>query len=155
MLNDNATVLDGETGMDLPDSSDFPGLGFSSGGSFSNYFPRPEYQKAAVDQYFAKHDPGYPYYEIDLKDIEGTFGANGGLYNRGGRVGIVVVLRTCPVLTPRSQATPDVSANGAKLGGYLNGTSTSYSGTSLSAPLFASILTLVPSNDPLEHRSGH
>ena len=41
------------------------------------------------------------------------------------------------------QGFPDVSANGANLMGYLNGTLTPYYGTSLSAPLFASVLTLV------------
>lgn len=55
---------------------------FSSGGGFSNIYPRPQYQAAAVAQYFAAHDPGYPYYEsIDNNSI----GAHGGIYNRIGR----------------------------------------------------------------------
>lgn len=30
-----------------------------SGGGFSNYFPRPSYQEAAVDSYFASYTPSY------------------------------------------------------------------------------------------------
>lgn len=35
---------------------------FATGGGFSNYFPRPDYQKDALNEYFHKHDPGYPFY---------------------------------------------------------------------------------------------
>jgi tripeptidyl-peptidase I len=33
--------------------------GWSSGGGFSNIYKAPAYQKAAIEAYFAKHDPGY------------------------------------------------------------------------------------------------
>ena len=33
---------------------------FSGGGGFSDLFPVPQYQKAAVKQYLKNHNPGYP-----------------------------------------------------------------------------------------------
>jgi len=50
---------------------------FKSGGGFSNVFPSPGYQAAAVATYFSEHNPSYPYYTGD--------DTNGGLYNRSGR----------------------------------------------------------------------
>ena len=64
---------------------------FGTSGGMSNYFPMPTYQKCAVEEYFAHHDPGYPTYEYSGVD---SIGANGGIYARGGR------------------AFPDVAANG-------------------------------------------
>lgn len=88
------TVLDRESVMDVP------ALGnFSSSGGFSNHFSRPSYQVAAVDGYLDRYVPGYPYYEGDV-DVNTTIG----LYNRAGR------------------GYPDVSANGANLRAYTNGT---------------------------------
>jgi tripeptidyl-peptidase-1 len=55
---------------------------FASGGGFSNIYPQPDYQKAAVATYFSQHDPGYKYYSSKGNN---SFGANGGLYNRLGR----------------------------------------------------------------------
>jgi len=55
---------------------------YSSGGGFSNIYPQPDYQKAAVDKYFRDHKPPYPYYESRGNS---SFGNNGGLYNRLGR----------------------------------------------------------------------
>jgi tripeptidyl-peptidase-1 len=81
-----------------------------------------------VDAYFAAHDPGYPYYTfngVDFKDPSNNIGANGGKYNRAGR------------------GTPDVSANGAKLQYYMNGGLAENYGTSLSAPIWASVITLL------------
>lgn len=60
---------------------------FSSGGGFSNIYPMPSYQQAAVENYLTNHNPGYPSYAGNA-----SFGT--GLYNRAGR------------------AYPDVSANG-------------------------------------------
>ena len=102
---------------------------------FSNYFSRPSYQKSTVDSYFASHDPGYPYYTFngDAFNLStSNIGANGGLYNRIGR------------------ASPDVSANGAKLQYYQGGILQENWGTSLSAPIWASIITLMN-----EKRSEH
>jgi len=120
-LQPGTTVLDAESALQTPLG---PGSElFASSGGFSNYFPAPSYQKAALRTYFAAHDPGHPYYvaNADASNV----GANGGLYNRAGR-GI-----------------PDVSANGANFRAFTNGTEYHWFGTSLAAPLWASIVTLV------------
>lgn len=94
---------------------------FSSSGGFSNYFPQPEYQKAAVKKYFESADLDYPYYSEFSVDVNTTQGR----YNRIGR------------------AYPDVSANGARFPAFNNGKNAVYYGASLSSPLFASVLNLV------------
>jgi tripeptidyl-peptidase-1 len=96
---------------------------FASSGGFSNYFPQPDYQKAAVDTYFKKHNPPYPYYQEFAPTL--NLNTTKGLYNRLGR------------------GYPDVSANGANLRAYTNGHDFYWYGTSLASPLFASVLTLV------------
>jgi tripeptidyl-peptidase-1 len=55
-------------------------IAFYSGGGFSNIYPQPDYQKAAVASFFKNYNPPYPYYEGNS-----SFGANGGIYNRIGR----------------------------------------------------------------------
>ncbi|WPH04960.1 Aorsin [Acrodontium crateriforme] len=95
---------------------------FASSGGFSNYYTPPEYQKAAVDAYLATHNT-LPYY-IANKDAS-NIGENGGVYNRAGR------------------GWPDVSANGAFLEIYNNETLYHFFGTSLSSPIFGSVLTLI------------
>ena len=116
-----------EFGISVPPGS-IPPVSFSSSGGFSNYFSRPCYQEDAVDAYFAQHDPGYPYYAInsgnDLQNFT-SINTNGGLYNRAGR------------------AMPDVSANGVNFMSYVGGTNGPNYGTSLAAPIWASILTLI------------
>jgi tripeptidyl-peptidase-1 len=94
---------------------------------FSNYFSRPRYQDSAVHTYFSEHDPGYPYYNFNgIEDSKnGTNIGKGGLYNRKGR------------------AFPDVSANGAGLQFFDTGVKQPIAGTSLSAPIWASMLTLI------------
>jgi tripeptidyl-peptidase I len=94
---------------------------FSSSGGFSNYFRQPDYQKAAIAEYFCIANPPYPYYSEINVDVNTTKG----LYNRIGR------------------GYPDVSANGANFRAYTNGTDFMYYGASLASPLFASVLTLV------------
>ncbi|KAL1979563.1 hypothetical protein VTN96DRAFT_5563 [Rasamsonia emersonii] len=94
---------------------------FSSSGGFSNYFPQPSYQQAAVAKYFATADPPYPYYS----EFSVDFNTTQGLYNRIGR------------------AYPDVAANGANFRAYTDGIDYYFYGTSLAAPLFASVLTLI------------
>ncbi|RFU78327.1 serine endopeptidase [Trichoderma arundinaceum] len=120
-LEPGTTILDAEGAMQ---TNLGPGAElFASGGGFSNYFPVPDYQKAAVKKYFAKHDPGHPYY-IANSDAS-NIGENGGIYNRAGR-GI-----------------PDISANGANFRSFNNQTDGHWFGTSLAAPLWASVITLI------------
>lgn len=97
---------------------------FGTSGGVSNYFSMPEYQKCAVDEYFKKHDPGYATYDYTGVDSIGT---NGGIYAKGGR------------------AFPDIAANGAHMATFLKGEfyPQGETGTSLSAPIFASIITLI------------
>lgn len=119
-LNPNTTVRDPEAALQTP----LPGAElFASGGGFSNYFPVPEYQRAAVQSYLARHDPGHRSYVAD--EEASNIGAGGGVYNRAGR-GI-----------------PDVAANGANFRAFTNGTDEHVFGTSLAAPLWSAVITLV------------
>jgi tripeptidyl-peptidase-1 len=100
---------------------------FPSGGGFSNYFPIPDYQAEAVANYLEteqnpKKSASLPFYNAD----NGTgIGAGGGVYNRQGR------------------GYPDVAACGDNVAVFYQGESTLIGGTSASAPIFASILTLI------------
>jgi tripeptidyl-peptidase I len=100
-----------------------PASRFSSSGGFSNWFTVPDYQKEAVGTYFADHDPGLPYYIAD--ETASNIGKNGGVYNRAGR------------------GFPDIAANGAAFRAFNNETNYHFYGTSLAAPLWASVLTLI------------
>jgi len=67
-LYSNQTVLDPESAMQV--SLYAPGRStaykyFASSGGFSNDFPTAWYQKAAVAEYFANHDPDHPYYYVN------------------------------------------------------------------------------------------
>lgn len=118
-LYDEQTVKDPESAMQALEISP----GFASSGGFANYFPVPEYQKSAVAYYFKNHDPGLPYY---VANAEATnIGANGGIYNRAGR------------------GFPDVSANGAQLLFYIDEKRSHSFGTSLAAPIWGSVITLI------------
>jgi len=124
--NPESALQAGRTIRDL--QSDYPLFQFSSGGGLSNYFQRPAYQTCAVDEYFLRNDPGYAYYTfngLDFSQDSSNIGTSGGLYNRAGR------------------AFPDVSANGGNLGAYLSGNLSRALETSFSAPIWASILTLI------------
>ncbi|RHZ61276.1 Tripeptidyl-peptidase sed1 [Aspergillus turcosus] len=95
---------------------------FASGGGFSNIYERPDYQQQAVETYFSRADPGYPYYEsVD----NSSFADNGGIYNRIGR------------------AYPDVAAIGDNVVIFNQGMPTLIGGTSAAAPVFAAILTRI------------
>ncbi|KAK5991871.1 Aorsin [Cladobotryum mycophilum] len=123
-----ATQLEPGTTIQDPEGAMQTSLGpgaelFASGGGFSNYFPTPDYQKTAVNNYFSKHDPGHPYYITNSNAT--NIGENGGIYNRAGR-GI-----------------PDISANGANFRAFVNGSEGHWFGTSLAAPLWASVITLI------------
>ncbi|PNY22467.1 Aorsin [Tolypocladium capitatum] len=120
-LERGTTVLDAEGAMQTPLG---PGSElFASSGGFANYFPVPDYQKSAVQKYFDQHDPKHPFYIAN--DNVTNIGENGGIYNRAGR-GI-----------------PDISANGANFRSFTNGIDAHWFGTSLSAPLWASVITLI------------
>jgi tripeptidyl-peptidase-1 len=92
-----------------------PAEGFWSGGGFSNEWAAPDYQKSTLAKYFADTPPPY--------DNLTTFGTP--YYNKTGR------------------GYPDVSAIGLNVLLYIGGIPTFVGGTSASAPIFASIITLI------------
>lgn len=123
-LQPNQTINDPESAMQtaLAAAPD-PASRFSSSGGFSNYFPAPDYQKDAVAAYFANHDPGHPYYVANENAT--NLGEGGGIYNRAGR------------------GFPDISANGAAFRAFVGGVNYHNYGTSLAAPLWAAVVTLL------------
>ncbi|TFA98341.1 Tripeptidyl-peptidase sed1 [Trichoderma ghanense] len=94
---------------------------FSSGGGFSNIWTTPSYQANAIASYFASHDPGYASYNTS----GGVVPTTGGIYNRAGR------------------GYPDVSAVGDNGVVVNKEEEVLEGGTSMSAPLFAGILTRI------------
>ena len=90
---------------------------FPSGGGFSNIFPIPSYQAAAVQNYYSTAKPPYPFYTGN------TFG--NGIYNRSGR------------------GYPDVSAVGDNIIIFIMGAPMPIGGTSAAAPTFAALLTRI------------
>ncbi|KAH8679313.1 putative alkaline serine protease AorO [Ilyonectria robusta] len=96
---------------------------FSSGGGFSNIWTMPAYQKSAVDSFFASHDPGFPSY--NTKDGIIPFNTSTGVFNRAGR------------------GFPDIAAVGDNGVIVFQGDSSLSGGTSMSAPIFAAILTRI------------
>lgn len=88
-----------------------------SGGGFSNIYPRPAYQDAAVQTYFKTAGDQYPYY------TGSTYG--NGIYNRSGR------------------GYPDVSAVGDNIVVFTMGAPTLIGGTSASCPVWAALLTRI------------
>lgn len=114
----NLTALNLAIGLPAP----APLAYFATGGGFSNYFTAPTYQQQAVSSYLASHDD-LPYYVANAR--ASNIGENGGVYNRAGR------------------GYPDVSANGAYLLAFVNRTQGQWFGTSLSSPIFGSVLTLI------------
>lgn len=92
---------------------------FSPGGGFSNMWTTPDYQKSAVDGFFANHDPGFKSY----KTANLTIPKNGGIYNRAGR------------------GFPDIAANGLFGVVAFNGQIGTSGGTSQAAPIMAAIFT--------------
>jgi tripeptidyl-peptidase I len=99
-----------------------PGLSnYSPGSGFSNYYAVPAYQKAAVDGYFKQHPSPYPSYHYNGSNS--SIGANGGLYNAGGR------------------AYPDVSTLSANIYTVASGCWGLDGGTSYASPIFAGIIS--------------
>lgn len=121
MISPNSTV-------DQPESAAFSFFDngtflFTSSGGFSNIYPVPDYQKSAVDSYFANYNPPYPYYEL-LGGFNASAAGNG-IYNRIGH-GI-----------------PDVAANGVDIAVFNEGEFALFGGTSASSPIFASVVTRI------------
>lgn len=93
-----------------------------SGGGFSNYFAAPEWQKSAITEYFEKVDLNFTGYQeagTNFSDV------GSGVYNLNGR------------------GYPDVSAVGENYVFFRHGGWGLASGTSISAPIWAAVLTLV------------
>lgn len=160
LLSVGATQLNSDDTVRNPESVMFqPQLGsqahencttqtnfFTSGGGFSNYFEQPAYQQSAVASYLARHDPGYPSYSLRKEQRANVPNfPDHGVYNRAGR-GVSDILKVCEAtqfdLTYGAQF-PDVSANGANFNLFINQTATQQAGTSLAAPIWASIFALI------------
>lgn len=93
-----------------------------SGGGFSNYFDAPEWQTDAISTYFAQVTLNFTGYEnpgVNFSDV------GQGVYRIGGR------------------GYPDVSAVGERFVAFKKGRWGHVSGTSLSAPIWAAVLTLI------------
>ena len=118
MIAPHASVNDPEV------AAVFQSSNLTSSGGFSNYFPAPWYQTDAVSRYFYANPSPYPTYTYN--GSEASIGANGGRFNRLGR------------------GFPDVSATGNNLTSVYRGClDNTGGGTSASAPLFASIISLI------------
>jgi tripeptidyl-peptidase I len=98
----------------------------SSGGGFSNVYPTPDYQKDAVKNYLDKVAPSLPFTGYSQFVPDGDFSnVTSGIYNRLGR------------------GFPDVAAVGDRAVLLSGGKWYVVGGTSLSAPVWASVLTLI------------
>jgi tripeptidyl-peptidase-1 len=114
------------------DATSIYGAAFATGGGFSNVYPVPSYQAAALKTYFGRHNPPYLSYSAFGTAFDpGNVSANGGLYNRIGR-GI-----------------PDVAANGDNIVVVSRGQTGLVIGTSASTPIFGAIINRV-SNPEME-----
>ncbi|KAK1853235.1 protease s8 tripeptidyl peptidase [Colletotrichum chrysophilum] len=127
MMSPGASVSDPEVAAYLPhqDGTDDT---YTSGGGFSIIYSIPSYQSAAIDDYFAKHDPGLKSFSSlhnATHNDSSPVGANGGIYNRIGR------------------GMPDVSAISQNLATFVDLDYGLISGTSAATPLFASLITII------------
>lgn len=113
ILSVGATLLTGDPHKDVETAV----TRFPSGGGFSNIYPRPSYQDAAVNTYFQTAGTQYPFY------TGSTYG--NGLYNASGR------------------GYPDVSAVGDNIVVFTGGAPTLIGGTSASCPVWAALLTRI------------
>lgn len=108
--------------MEVPEYDQSRGP-FKSAGGFSNIFPVADYQNNAISSYLNENTFSFKSYNVTAGD---SVGAKGGVFNIAGR------------------GYPDVSANGAKFDMYQNGEpAPGNAGTSLAAPIWAGIVTLV------------
>ncbi|KAL3296168.1 Aorsin [Colletotrichum asianum] len=127
MMSPGASVSDPEVAAYLPhqDGTDDT---YTSGGGLSTIYSIPSYQSAAIDDYFAKHDPGLKSFSSlhnATHNDPSPVGANGGIYNRIGR------------------GMPDVSAISQNLATLVDLDYGLISGTSAATPLFASLITII------------
>lgn len=98
---------------------------FASGGGFSNYFDRPSYQDDAVETYFSNVDLNFTGYYDTPENMTELESITSGVFRITGR------------------GYPDVSAVGERFMTRMNTMWNSIGGTSLSAPIWASMLTLI------------
>jgi tripeptidyl-peptidase-1 len=99
---------------------------FPSGGGFSNVFGVQNYQRAAVSAYFDQVEKSLGFEGYRQNVVDGDFSSvTNGVYHRTGR------------------GYPDVAAVGDRQVVYSNGSWWLVGGTSLSAPVWGAILTLV------------
>jgi tripeptidyl-peptidase-1 len=99
---------------------------FPSGGGFSNVFPQPSYQSAAVSTYFKEVGSSLGFEGYTATVTDGDFSnVTSGVFKIGGR------------------AYPDVGAVGDRQVVYSNGSWWLVGGTSLSSPVWGAVLTLV------------
>ncbi|CEJ81450.1 hypothetical protein VHEMI01572 [[Torrubiella] hemipterigena] len=123
------TTVDGTElprGADASMPQQVANLSYSGGGGFSNYFPRPSYQDAAVSEYLKNHARAFPSYN----KTDGTLPADGsnGVFNRGGRAFLVLSA---------------VSARGFI---YIYGKTHLTGGTSVSTPIVGAMFNLINEN---------
>ncbi|KAH9831685.1 protease S8 tripeptidyl peptidase I protein [Teratosphaeria destructans] len=127
------TVFEPESAVFDPAGSPYS-VNYSSGGGFSNIFAPADYQKSAIDTFFAEHNPQYPSYSqlaaepsnpYIEPDVTALSGSTGGIYNRIGR------------------GYPDVAANGDNIATYNQGVYGLSGGTSASTPIFGSIINRI------------
>jgi tripeptidyl-peptidase-1 len=97
---------------------------FASGGGFSNVFGVPSWQKSAINAYFDQVDLPFSAYHhfVENNDFSSV---TGGVFHHGGR------------------AYPDIAAIGDRQVVYAGGLWYRVGGTSLSAPVVASMVTLI------------
>jgi len=120
VTNAGSTTL--PPGANVNTDSEIATTRFGSGGGFSNLYPIPSYQSAAVANFFATAPPPYASYSsFSLTNP----GASGGVFNKIGR------------------AYPDVSAIGDNVVVFIGGEEGLIGGTSAAAPCFASILVRI------------
>jgi tripeptidyl-peptidase I len=115
------------TGANVRTDAEISTTRFPSGGGFSNFFPIPDYQSSAVSSYLeTNQNPSNPSSFPSYTATNGSgVGANGGIFNSAGR------------------GYPDVAALGDNVVIYYQGQAQLIGGTSASAPIFASIITLI------------
>ena len=122
-------IAPGNTVHDPEQVANVPIEEFSSGGGFSNLYPQPSYQKAALKTYFADHNPPFKSYSHIFNStaaVRSGVATNGGVYNRIGR-GI-----------------PDVAAVGSNMSLVYDGFEGNIGGgTSASTPLFAALINRI------------
>ncbi|KAI1124400.1 peptidase S8/S53 domain-containing protein [Nemania abortiva] len=99
---------------------------FASGGGFSQIFKRPSYQRAAVAGYLNQVESTLGFTGYDHPVIDGNYSSvTEGVFFRGGR------------------GYPDVAAVGDRQVVFTGGQWRLIGGTSLSSPVFASVITLI------------